>query len=1063
LLLAAAVLATVLLGALPPLTVVPTFAIDVVGVPALFAALLFGPAAGLVGLALLLPTSHAAYDVWIVGATVLGAAASGEIARRHVHPVWTWITWLALQAGAAIASSSEGGAALSSRVIDAMGELALAWGLVLAVGHRPDLYRWRRRSPPLAHLVFTTLAVFVAGLSLVTSLVYVRVSFGQLLAEAESDLQSRTLRASEMLGLLLDQRRSLVASIAQSLGTNEMRSGSPARLDAALSDFLKVNPAALSMLVADRSGRVIAAGGNRPWLNPRGIIGTDVTDRAYFAQPMRDGRPFVSNVFTGRGLGSDRLVAISALIPGPAGAPAGVVQMALDLSTVARVVSFAETTGLSTAVLDANGEYVVPFARDVRETLAERGTLPTADPARRVAVPTPSDPNSLVSEAVIGSTAWRVMSVRSLETMGQGIAEVARQALYIVLFGLLAALWLGRVAARQLVRPLASAAEPLRRPAGAPIGVHAVAQRAVPGEIRALLQRLQKSQVRQRVAFRQLARLRQDLDLKVAERTAELEVSRRQLASSAERWQQLLEISPDAIVTADGAGRVQFSNRAAHQLLGTASETLRGVDLDTLLPGWLAASAARAAAPTAAPRAPVAMRAVRRDGSSFPAEFAVAEMRNAADVLYVVVIRDQTVRQAADDELRRAKAEAESANAAKTMFLAVISHELRTPLNTILNSADLIGNAGSDVEREAYRGTLISSAESMLKVVGDLLDLSTIEAGKFTVRTAPTDLRAELTRAVDGFRVAAKAKGLDLQLQCEGIPEYVETDAARVAQIVRNLVGNALKFTAEGYVRVSARTERPTGGDARLLIEVADSGIGIPEEAQQRIFEPFVQQDGSISRAFGGTGLGLAISSRFAALLHGSLGLESRPGRGSTFTLRLPLVESSPSVFQQAAVTGRHAVPKPTRTSGRYGPGRSARPLRVLVVDDTEPNRRLAQRMLETMGHVVSTCASGPAALEALDREPHDVVLMDVSMPGIDGLETTRRLRTIERETARARAWIVGFTAHATPADADACRASGMDDVLTKPYRSRDLYDAIERAEVPGTGVVATEQSSVGP
>jgi CheY-like chemotaxis protein len=283
------------------------------------------------------------------------------------------------------------------------------------------------------------------------------------------------------------------------------------------------------------------------------------------------------------------------------------------------------------------------------------------------------------------------------------------------------------------------------------------------------------------------------------------------------------------------------------------------------------------------------------------------------------------------------------------------------------------------------------------------------------------------------------------------VPATIETDAARVAQIVRNLVGNALKFTAAGFVRVRARREAANEGGDRLLVEVEDSGIGIPVEAQQRIFEPFVQQDGSISRAFGGSGLGLAISSRFAALLHGSLDVESRAGEGSTFRLRLPMVESSGPLPFDALATGcivRQASATDARGAARSRAGSqtTACAARVLVVDDTEPNRRLAARMLELMGHRVSTCASGVAALTTVEAECFDVVLMDVSMPGIDGLEATRRLRAREIDLGRERCWVIGFTAHATPSDADACRRSGMDDVLTKPYRARDLYEAIERA-----------------
>jgi PAS domain S-box-containing protein len=419
------------------------------------------------------------------------------------------------------------------------------------------------------------------------------------------------------------------------------------------------------------------------------------------------------------------------------------------------------------------------------------------------------------------------------------------------------------------------------------------------------------------------------------------------------------------------------------------------------------------------------------------------------------VCMDVTDRKQAAEELRRAKEAAEAANRAKSEFLANISHELRTPMNAIIGMADLaLCEQLSPLVRD-YLGTAKESADVLLRLLNDLLDYSKIEAGKFVLDAAPLELRASIREALKTLSARAKEKGLTLS--CEVAPEVPDAlvgDAVRLQQVLYNLVGNAIKFTAQGQVQVRVVAQAISAEGACLRFSVSDTGIGIAAEAQARIFAPFVQADASMTRQFGGTGLGLTISAQLIALMGGRIWLESSPGRGSTFYF--DAVFACPPAPQRAAEPPSLAGPTV---------GRPWRPLNILLAEDMAANQKVVTSMLSRRGHTVEVVTNGQTALERLQQQPFDIVLMDIQMPSMDGLQATAGIRAWE-QAAGCRVPIVAMTAHAMPADRDRCLAAGMDAYIAKPIEMRRLVELVEglsglSAHRDGQGQVPGEKHSM--
>jgi len=402
----------------------------------------------------------------------------------------------------------------------------------------------------------------------------------------------------------------------------------------------------------------------------------------------------------------------------------------------------------------------------------------------------------------------------------------------------------------------------------------------------------------------------------------------------------------------------------------------------------------------------------------------------------VGIDRDITRRKQFEEDLRQARQAADSANRAKSDFLANMSHEIRTPLNAVIGMTDLLLAAELGGQHHEYLEIIRDAGESLMVVINDILDFSKIEAGHLQLEVRDFHLPEVVHNATRALQLRARHRKLDLNCQIEAsVPEWIRGDSVRIRQVLTNLIGNAIKFTDEGEVAVRvSRVLRDTGEPA-LQFSVRDTGIGIPADKLDHVFKAFAQADASTTRRYGGTGLGLAICTRLVKAMGGHFQVQSTVGKGSDFTFQIPLVAGSASVPEE---------PRPTPPPAMALIQAQAAGMNILLAEDSRMNQVLAIGILERGGHSVTVANNGREAIQAFRSRSFDLVLMDIQMPEVDGLQATEAIRDHERATG-GHVPIIAMTAHALTGDRERCLAAGMDGDLSKPIRLNDLIGLIRR------------------
>lgn len=428
--------------------------------------------------------------------------------------------------------------------------------------------------------------------------------------------------------------------------------------------------------------------------------------------------------------------------------------------------------------------------------------------------------------------------------------------------------------------------------------------------------------------------------------------------------------------------------------------------------------------------------------------------------LIYAAARDVTERKRMERDLREANrqleqaiqranqlaAEAAAASAAKSDFLANMSHEIRTPLNGILGMLQLLEAGRLDSEQRRFTQAAAASAESLLALLEDILDLSRVEAGKLSLEPVPFEIRRMLESVVMAMDHSAAQKGLNLILEVDpGLPQALRGDPKRLRQILTNLISNAIKFTPTGQVRVAARLESEFEEEVVMRCSVTDTGIGIPENKISLLFQKFTQLDSSTTRGHGGAGLGLAISKQLCELMGGEIGVSSKVGEGSEFwfTVRLGKVANTGSFGDRVPVWGELGEESLHPANSR--PLWRGEGIRVLVVEDNQVNRQVVLEMMKRLGIAADAAESGAEALRKLQERTYELVLMDVQMPMMDGYEVSRRIRASRSTVPNPDVPIIALTAHAMAGERERCLAAGMNDYLSKPLRFSALAETIRR------------------
>ncbi len=554
-------------------------------------------------------------------------------------------------------------------------------------------------------------------------------------------------------------------------------------------------------------------------------------------------------------------------------------------------------------------------------------------------------------------------------------------------------------------------------------------------------------------AEKELTRYQNHLEDLVAERTRSLQETQAKLVV----YKHIFDSVVDGVITIDEQGIIQSFNPAASNIFGWEPSSVIGEKVNILMPepyysehgqyirNYLHGRKAGVLDQQ------LELPGKRADGTTFPMEMSVTEVWIDQHRRFVGLMRDISSRKEAEEELRKAKEQAEAATRAKSEFVANMSHEIRTPMNGVIGMTDLLLDTELTQEQKRYARTIRSSGESLLTVINDILDFSKIEAGKMDLEIQDFDLAPLLDDCLAIMEHQAREKGLNLSCSTDAeVPNKLRGDPVRLRQILLNLTSNGIKFTHSGEVSLRVSLHQEGENRVCLLFSVRDTGVGIPQDKLDLLFDKFSQVDSSAQRSAGGTGLGLTISKHLAEMMGGEIGVQSQQDQGSVFWFTA-WFEKQPEQSGQAQDREAQLEKSAPALSGR-----------ILVAEDNQVNQKVARSILEKLGLNVQVVNNGQEVLNAMETASYDLILMDVQMPEMDGLEATRRIRVAEREDEKARERlrdgetegsesldsripIIAMTAGAMQQDRDRCLEAGMDDYISKPVNREEMARVLHK------------------
>ena len=841
-------------------------------------------------------------------------------------------------------------------------------------------------------VVFVVCALLPLALLTVSS---IQLSARAMVGDAQARVQTTSVVSAELVQQEMTGFGQLVAAYAERrLLAGAMESGSIESFNAReiqrhLSQLREADPDIGGVFVTDAQGRLFDVIPSTP-----AIIGRDFSQRDWYRGASVTDGPYISEAYATAIAGEARVVAAASTVRDPAtGEVLGIIAAVYDLRAIqAFSEDVAAAQGVSLRITDQRGTVVAAPGADGQQLVAA-----SAEPG--------------VASALRGED-----SIVTLEHDGK-----EQLAAYAPVDGL------GWTVTAQV--PTATAYAAL-----APLRSTVVAIAVLLGQV--LLGGL--------VLMARAQRQRREAE--------------RDLLEKEETTRGILEAAADAFISIDADGIVTNWSRQSEQLFGWTAHEAKGQRLSELVVpesmrqghlDGIARIANGGAATVLGQR--VEMPALHRDGHEFLAELVIWRSVAKGTVSFNAFVHDITRRKRHEAALAAARDEAVEAARAKTEFLAVMSHELRTPMNGVMGMTSLLLGTDLSPQQREYAETVRTSADSLLELLNDVLDLAKVEADHLELEELEFDLNRVVRDVVHLLGTGARAKGVPLTAAIDpDVRLALRGDPGRLRQVLLNLVGNAVKFTSAGSVHLQVSLDAAGGladNQIRLRFAVTDTGIGIAESARDRLFEAFAQADASTTRKFGGTGLGLAISKKLVALFGGEIGVDSELGVGSTFWFTARFVPGTPAVVEAAEAT---FVPVPASVSRL-----------VLVVDDNATNQKIAVRMLQTLGHRADVAASGVEAVEACSRVPYDLVLMDCQMPIMDGYDATRAIRAVEAGTGR-RTPIVAMTASAMASDRVRCLEAGMDDYLSKPVRLLEVATKVDQW-LASSVVLAGKASNPGP